>query len=107
MKIPSKTTVLRAFKYMYTILIIVSVLAAYIDYKQSLYGLAMYCVFFLCSELPIRIYYSGKPLLEFGSFNEAKTENDINTHLCLHLTTIFVGFLVILGNAGYIFLNYV
>ena len=93
-----KTTVLRSFKYMQLIIIILTALGAYIDYKEASFSVVMYVFLFLSSELPIRMYYSGKPLLQYGGFYDSKTEDDIATNMWLHLGTIFIVFLTIVGN---------
>ena len=101
MNVLRKKIVYRLFICMYVILFSVISLAAYfLDMKTALSGLAMYVVVFLSSELPIHLYYSGKPLLEFGSFYEAKTEDAIQFHFWSHFAVICIVFIVILSFIG-------
>lgn len=105
MKIPNKEKVIKLLNTMYFIIIPITLIGSFFDFQRSFSGLGILVLMFIGSELPLRRYYKGKPMMVFGRLSDAETEEETQNSLIWHLSSITLGFILITLNIFYVIWN--
>lgn len=101
MKTPSKNTVIKLLNTMYCIIIPITIIGVFFDFQRAISGLGILVLMLIGSELPLRRYYKGKPMMVFGRLSDAETEEETENSLIWHLSSITLGFILIVSNIIY------
>ena len=103
MILQSKTAIIQSLKIMHVTIILLTCIGLFFNMKLAGAGLFILFVMLLNSEIPIRRYLNGKPMIIFGcTASEAKTKEDEISNLKHHLIFIVLGFSSIVINFLYI-----
>lgn len=105
MELQNKSLILRSFKFMHIIIFGLTLMGMLINFKLAAAGLFILFIMLLNSEIPVRRYLKGKPIIIFGcTASEATTKEDTQNNLKHHLIFIALGFIAIVIN--FIYLTY-
>ncbi len=106
MKTLSNEIMLKLFKYMYIVVFFTTIIAMYLYFDKAFYPLGILVLSFLGSEIHVRNFYKGKPMIAYGcSWIESENDDKARTDLISHLLTILVCFVLFISMHIYLFIE--